>query len=232
MEAVARVIGGIVQARVAHQIDDRHTLGGEAVDHRRRHPDRRALRGLALGERCAGLERHRADIRYVEDDEAGGRRLRAQPVHQPSEIVAKRPHPLVDVAGRVVAAGAGAERAGDDIGLVGARENRNQRSIPLHERHFLIDEVADDGAVRRAEVLKRSADDAGWQPEIEHVDRETPSSKTPRGDEDIAGAVRAIGLQHAHDARANPRDVARPDGGVDDGRATRGRSAWLALGLP
>ena len=116
------------------------------------------------GEGAAGQERHAGDVRHVEDDEARAPALAARSaVHQSAEIVAERPDLLVDVAARIVAAGAAAERAGDDVGLVGAREDGDERRTPSAQtglpESMKLPRTMRPVCVPRS--WKRAADDAG-----------------------------------------------------------------------
>ena len=55
-------------------------------------------------------------------------------------------------------------------------------------------------------------------PEVGDVDRKTLAPQTSRGDKGVAGSVgQSVYGGHGH-ARADPRDVARADGRVDDRR--------------
>ena len=222
MEAVRRVERCRVDARIAHQVDDRDTL--LCVDRICRHPHRGALRRLFLGQRRSGQVGERRQVRQVEDDDAGLRRAGADAVHQGREVGAERRHLVVDVGRLVAAAGAAAERSGDRVHVVGPGKYRDERRIATHERHFLLDDVAaDDAAVVRAQILEGAADHRGRNTQVADAHRVAAGFQLACGHPDVASPVTVL-EDEARARRADAHDIACANCRVDQRRPGRRRA--------
>ena len=136
-------------------------------------------------------------------------------------------HLRVDERLRVAAARALPERRDDRDHVVDAAEDRRHRRVRQHERHFVVDEVAEDRpAVLRAERLDVPADDGRRNAEVQQPHGVRSRLQRPDRDRDVTHAARAVGERHADDARTDARGVACANGRVNDGRTGRRRSAW------
>ena len=141
-------------------------------------------------------------------------------------VAGERPDLRVDVGGRVAAARAGAECGYYRDRLVDAGEHRRHRRVRLHERHFPLDEIAEDlPAVLGADGFETGADDGGRNAKVQQFDGEVPGLQRAHADLHVTHAVGAIGEWNAEDARADADGIAGADRRVDDSRARRRRTA-------
>lgn len=215
MQAVGGIVRRLIHPGVAHQIHDGNLRKG--VGDRRGHAHRGALCRLPLRQRRARQKGHAPDVRHVQDDDPGVSRPCAESGEKREVVVAKIPYLLVDECGLIARAGAAAQRRGDDVHFVDAGGDGDEGGLACHKRQGVLDQITgDEPTVLAPEVLKGTADDAGREAMVRDSNRVPLRPQLSRGDEDVSGAVGAVGIWQTGDARANTGHVAGSDRRVND----------------
>src|SRR5688572_6907002 len=226
MEAVRRVIRGLIQARVAEQIHDQHALRGQGI-HAIGKTHRDALDQALVSGRTRRHVWRAAQVRQVERDDAGVGRTAADARDQTVQVGA----PLADLrickAVRIRSASR-SRTFGDDIGIVATSKNRHVRRGRLDERRLPFDEVSRKIRNRPANLTREVFDDAAqnraWQAEVAMRECSSRCDQIAPQDLYVARAVRTFSEWHAWRGTADADAVAGTDRVIDDG-SVRGRWA-------
>ena len=143
---------------------------------------------------------------------------RSRTVRTSVEILTERLNLAVDVADLIRSARPASQRGHDRVDVVGACEDRDERSRGQHERRLLVEEISGNrAAVLRAEILDAAAEHHRGKSQIGEVHRKASRLQLAGRHLHVASSLWAVDKRYAGSGRPEANRVARANGYVGNG---------------